>query len=204
MNLRRGFTLLELMTASCVIVLVVGGVLSAFVGIWNMTGTLVAEAELSMRMRELREKLLFHTAPPHDGCVWSGVLSGADGGAVVENGFKIKMGSAYGYDTVNSRVVNQRIELVPVESEGKAFFGNDGDRHDERWETRWLNPGRIGWLPEEDRLDDEELAKRNVFYITLEASVKSSPRGVVTRRERVTVPVFGRQQRTLSGKVFDD
>lgn len=204
MNGRRGFTLLELMTASCILVLVVGGVFSAFVGIWSMTGTLVAEAELSVRMRELREKLLFHTAPPHDGCVWSGVLSGSDRGNVVEGGFKIKMDNAYGYDTENSRVVNQRIELVPVVSGEKAFFGNDGDRYDEHWETRWLDPGKIGWLPSEDRLMDDELGKRNVFYINLEASVKSSPHTVVTRRERVTVPVFGKIQRTLSGRVFDD
>lgn len=199
MSCRRAFTLLELMTASVVMVLVVGGVLSSFIGVRRMTGTAVAEAELSVRMRELREKLLFHAAPPHDGRVWSGILSGADSGAVVESGYKIKMYRTYGYDTVRQRVVDQHIELVPVDAGGLRFLGNDGDRHDERWATRWLDPGGFSWLPSDGWVDGSSLAVGSVFYVGLEASA-----GGVTRRERVVVPAFGKVQRTLDGKVFDD
>lgn len=198
MKRRRGFTLVELTVASGIMVLAIGGVLSLFAGVRRMTGTAVSEAELSIRMRELREKLLFHAAPPHDGRVWSGVLSGTHTSSVVEGGRKIVMSRAYGYDLTGSQIVSQRIELVPVTSGSATFFGNDGDRHDERWRHRWLDPGGISWLS--DRyLDSTALSRGSVFYVTLAASANG-----LTRRERVAVPVFGKAQRTLDGKVFDD
>lgn len=196
---RRGFTLVELMLASAVMVLAIGGALSMFVAVQRMTRTSFTEAELSVRMRELREKLLFHVSPPHDGRIWSGVLSGMNQGNVVEGDRKILMNQAYGYDLTTAKVVDQRIELVPVTSGAARFFGNDGDRHDERWETRWLDPGGLSWLPPAGFLNAPPSAQNTVLYVVLEASANG-----ITRRERVTVPVFGKAQRTLDGKVFDE
>lgn len=199
MKRRRGFTLVELMLASAVMVLAIGGALSMFVAVQRMTRTSFTEAELSVRMRELREKLLFHVSPPHDGRIWSGVLSGMNQSNVVEGDLKILMNQAYGYDLTTAKVVDQRIELVPVTSGAVRFLGNDGDRHDERWATRWLDPGGISWLPEAGFVKSPPAAQNTVFYVELVASVNG-----VTRRERVAVPVFGKTQRTLDGRVFDE
>lgn len=199
MTRRRGFTLVELMLASAVMVLAVGGALSMFVAVQRMTRTSVTEAELSVRMRELREKLLFHVSPPHDGRIWSGVLSGVNQNNVVEDERKILMNKAYGYDLTHAKAVDQRIELVPVTSGAVRFFGNDGDRYDERWQTRWLAPGGLSWLPPTGFVKAPAPAQGTVFYVVLEASANG-----ISRRERVTVPVFGKAQRTLDGKVFDE
>jgi len=204
MKVRRGFTLVELMVASGILALVIGGTLGAFVALQRMTRTAFAESELAIGMRQLREKLQFHAAPPHDGRIWTGVLSGVNSGAVIEGGTKILMGSSWGFDQNTKKAVSQRIELVTAQrtaSDGgtRRWFVNDGDRYDESWTTRWLIPSGISWLPADDLLVATELAKRNVFYINLEATSSG-----VTRRERITVPVFGKAQRTFSGKVFDD
>ena len=193
--MRRAFTLIEMMMAVAITVAVVGGVGSAFVGIVKMSKTAMAEAELSVRMRETREKLLFHAAPPHDGKVWSGLLSGETG---VESGVKIRT-STDAFDTLTGGDASQTIELVVSESNGHRRFTNDGDRYDERWEFRWLDPGAIGMLPSDDVLDDSVQTKKFLYSINLKATAAG-----VTRRERVVVPLFGKEQVKEADNVFHD
>ena len=196
---RRGFTLVEMMFASTILTLVLGGVFSLFLGVQRLSRTAFAEAELAVRMRELREKLLFHAAPPHDGKVWSGILSGTASGnrAVVEGGVKVRMDTCWGLETASVKPVAQTVELVRRTDGDRSWFGNDGDRHDERWQVKWLCPGGYSNLPAEGFVDDEHL-DAGVFFVALEMSANG-----VTRRERVTVPVFGALQ-PMGGRVFDD
>lgn len=193
----RGFTLVELMFSSTIFVLVLGGVFSLFLGVQRLSRTAFAEAELSVRMRELREKLLFHVAPPHDGKVWSGILSGSSSGPVVEGGVKVRMDTCWGLETASVTPVAQTVELVRRTEGARRWFGNDGDRHDEQWPVKWLCPGGYSNLPAEGFVDDKQL-DAGVFFVTLEMSANG-----VTRSERVSVPVFGVRQ-TKKGRVFDD
>ena len=56
---RRGFTLVELMITTFIIVLVMGGLGTFFLGAHRLVKGAYAEAELSMQLRMLREKLRF-------------------------------------------------------------------------------------------------------------------------------------------------
>jgi len=199
---KPGFTLVEAMFAVFVFGLVAGGLMTLVVGIQRLTCETVARAETSVRMRELREKLLFHAAPPHDGRVWSGLLSGSDEGTVLEGDTKIKMYTAYGRDMAQGQAVSQRIELVPRSESGAAgtvrWLGNDGDRTDDRWRFKWLCPGGFSNIPSQYWLDGTRLADYNLFFVTLEMTAQG-----VTRRERMAVPLFGKVQ-VSEGKVFHD
>ena len=72
---RQGFTIVEVMISTAVATLIFGGVASFFVVSNRLVKNAFAEAELSIRTREIREKLLFHVLPPSDGRVWPGLLS---------------------------------------------------------------------------------------------------------------------------------
>ena len=60
---RGGFTLAETMVAAAVGTLVLGVVLSSFIAAQRMLHTAMAESELSLAMREMRDKLLFKASP---------------------------------------------------------------------------------------------------------------------------------------------
>lgn len=197
---RAGFTLVELMVTTFIIVLVMGGLGTFFLGAHRLVKGAYAEAELSMQLRLLREKLLFHIAPPHNGKVWAGLLSGANIGSspVVENSMKVRM-AAKGIDLTDGTACNQTIELIPrTQSAGGGttarWFGNDGDRVDDQWQRPYLRP--ISSYLGDDWLNESVLS-RNLFFITLDATMNG-----FNRRERLAVPVFGRLQQRTTGGVF--
>ena len=74
--MKKGFTLVEMMIASAVFAMVVAGVATMFTAVVRMSRTAFTEAELSLNMRQLREKLLFHAAPPTGAAASAGLLSG--------------------------------------------------------------------------------------------------------------------------------
>ena len=200
---RSGFTLVEVMTSLFIVLLVVGGLGSFFVGAHRLSRGAYAEAELSVQLRLLREKLLFHVAPPHDGKAWAGLLSGAgvNGAPVVENSFKVRMAAA-GVTLSDGTACTQTIELVPhtqTDSDGtvQRWLVNDGDRVDDQWSHPYLRP-MSGYL-QADWLDDTELAARHLFFITVDATMNG-----VSRRERIAVPVFGTLQVRSTKGVFHD
>lgn len=203
--MRKGFTLLELMTAGAIFTLVIAGVGSALIGIVNLSRTAMYEAELSVRMRELRDKLLFRAAPMRGRVVYSGLLSGAapSGSGYGLGGGKITV-AAGGFDTLTGGAVDQRVELV--RHSGEDWFLNDGEspRHE-----KWLHPGGIRVLPESGVIEDKSNysggASFNCYAINLESriDVTASSRSVV-RRERIVVPVFGAEQKLSSKGVFND
>lgn len=197
---RRGFTLVELMITTFIIVLVMGGLGTFFLGAHRLVKGAYAEAELSMQLRMLREKLLFHVAPMHNGKVWAGLLSGSSIGnaSVVENSYKVRM-SAKGINLSDGTACDQTIELIPRTQAVwggtlDRWFGNDGDRVDDQWQRPYLRP--IPGYLKDDWLDDSVLA-RHLFFITLDATMNGH-----SRSERLAVPVFGRQQQRTTAGVF--
>ena len=190
---RSGFTLVEMMMATFIMMLVLGGLGTFFIGAHQLVKEAYAEAELSVQMRFLREKLLFHVAPPHDGKIWAGLLSGGRIGnsSVVEGSFKIRM-AANGIVDSTGGPCGQTIELIPKTGSGSGgstarWFGNDGDRVDDQWSRPYLRPIE-GYLPSA-WLNDAVLTAQNIFFITLEASMNG-----FRRRERLAIPVFGTTQ----------
>ena len=75
---RCGFTLVELMLAMTVFVIIAAALASSFLGGIRLLKATFATAEMSLQARELRDRLLFHVTPPHDGMVWTGLLAGTN------------------------------------------------------------------------------------------------------------------------------
>lgn len=203
---RGGFTLVEMMLALAIFSLVVGGLMTSVVAIHKTSLDAFATAELSVRTRELRDKLLFHAAPPHGGCVWAGIRSGnaGDGQQVIQGG-KIRM-LTFGARTDTGASVEQTIELVPSADGKSRRFVNDGDRFDERWTFKWLDPGRIGFLPDADVLESLSVGKdAEAFVVNLSAAVRPYARAdEIAHAERIVVPVFGREVPKNDLGVFTD
>ena len=89
---RGGFTLVELMITSVISAVILGAVVSSFFGGIRLLKATFATAEMSLRARDLRDRLLFHAAPTHDNTVWAGLLSGTNSADVLEaNATKILM-----------------------------------------------------------------------------------------------------------------
>lgn len=199
---RGGFTLVELMVTSAIAVVILGAVGSSFVGGIRLMKATFATSEMSLRSRDLRDRLLFRAAPVHDGTVWAGILSGTNKNDVLEgNATKILM-YCPALKTSGDATANQTIQLVfrDYGSEKCRFYSED--RYDERWPHRWLNPGGLNlfadsrdtpplaWAKQADNTDD-----KSRFYIRLSGRVDVAGLSV-EHNERIVVPVFGMQQAT--------
>ena len=197
---RAGFTLVELMVASAVAVILLTALVSSFIGSMRMMASGFSSAELAIRTRELREKLLFHAAPVHDGVVWAGLLSGGNANAYLEgNGEKVLLrGTAL--KNGGAGTSDQEIQLVFRDANTEHCTLWSEDRSDERFGWRWLHPGGLdffagasepGQIFVRDRLDEGR------FYINVTAR-KTVAGFTASHDERIVVPVFGRVQRTES------
>ena len=210
---RRGFTLVELMLTTTIFAVVMAAVSSAFVGGIRLLKATFATAEMSLRARDLRDRLLFHAGPPHNDTIWAGLLSGTNNNDVLEgNATKILM-HCTAFKPVDNSAVAQTIQLVFKDSGTTkcSFFSED--RYDERWLHRWLNPGGMNLLADYGESTHSTgnsyrppspitLAKnskneidKSRFYIHL--SGRTDVAGLpIKHNERIVVPVFGRQQET--------
>ena len=167
---RAGFTLIETMIALSLFALISAGVLTAFSGLSRMIKTTFTEAEYSLAMHDLHERIRFRLDPGScpNGVAGMSILS-ADNVALNCCGTNF-VNSISSYQLTYPRVMknNGRLEL-----DNLAVNGN------------WLFPGclAIG--------GDSEWKVRNN---TLEVELNAKPSGDETRRYRFTVPVFGRIQ----------
>ena len=204
---RCGFTLVEMMFVVMIFSIVTASLYSFFVGGLRLLKATFATAEMSLQARTLRERLLFHAAPQHDGTVWAGLLSGTNSTDVLEgNATKILM-HCPALKNANGAKANQTIQLIFKDYGEKecSFFSED--RVDERWSPRWLNPGGLNLLADSTvtpplawarKSDNTEDHSRFYIRLTGRTEVAGLP---VKHDERIVVPVFGRQQETrLDGK----
>ena len=196
-----GFTLIEMMMATSITVLVMGGLCAFFLGAHRLVQRAYAESELSIQLRFLREKLLFHVAPHHNGKIWAGLLSGSAIGnsSVVESSFKVRM-AANGIELSSGAPCSQTIELIPDTGTGSdgttaRWFKNDGDRVDEQWQRPYLRPVP-SYLPDA-WLTDSEVTARNIFFFFFYIAMNG-----YRRSERLVIPVFGKVQEPGTGGVF--
>ena len=201
-RLRGGFTLAETMVAVGIGVIVLTAVLSSFMAAQSMLHTAMAEAELSLAMREMRDKLLFKASPDIAGRHYAGLLSGVD---MNENGVR-------GYSSVemSGRTVGSTLSSV-ADSSVRLLVWQVGDRKmlinertpDKDAHVRWLWPGSLALADCSSMADILSYDSRNAngsnvyrlyFDIGIEADVRRRDGSRIVRRERVSVPVFGKIQ----------
>ncbi len=75
MRARKGFTLLEVMIASSIMVIAMAAVATFFTGIHRLVANAFCVAQASLDMRVEREHLLFHTYHEGGNAYWAGALS---------------------------------------------------------------------------------------------------------------------------------
>lgn len=201
---RAGFTLVELMVTTAISAIVLTATCVAYLGTLRMVCGSFAEAELALRTRELRDKLLFHAAPTHDGVVGAGLLSAwaKRGDGYPLEGSKILVEAAAMRITGNAyagTVATQEVQLVFHDENSPSCTIWNEDRHDEQWAARWLHPGRLDFFALNPRVADilvpDARDPKDRFYINVAARKEVVGR-VVEHRERIVVPVFGRVQRS--------
>ena len=203
--MKRAFTFVETMVATAVSGVVILAVGSAFVFGLRMIREAMAQTELSLAARQLREKLLFRAAPQIGGVTYAGLLSGSSETSVLEGGASpnIQM-SCKG---IGSSFVD--LTNMPSQSIRIMMWGTSPERYllNERMPNKdayadWLRPGKIS-LADATIADvvgyqssDNTLAGIYRLYlnINLKAKVKDSNGADMIRRERIAIPVFGRIQ----------
>ena len=197
--MKKGFTFVETMVATVAMSIVLGALLSSFLATQRMLRLSMAETELSIAARQLREKLLFHAAPPIDGVTYAGILSGTNANSVVEGGTSpnILMTCA-GIGSSFSDVRAQSMRIMMWGASSSHYLLNEHipnkDAH-----AGWLKPGGLFLL--DDSIADVvsyDVADGEIYRlyvnINLKAGVKDPGGADIVRRERIAVPVFGRLQ----------
>ncbi len=192
---RLGFTLVEMIFATAIFTLVVGGVGTFMLGAYRMTKGAFAMTTLAVQQREVRERLLFRAVPMNNGVVWPGVLSGSRDGDVVEGGIKLLM-AAPGVNLTTGVAVEpsgNNLQIVRHASNYGGYFVNDGDQ---TLRETWLRPMDSSCVPDswvDESTDD------NAVFITLGGALDGM--GITNR---VVFPKFGVIQSTPSTDIFKE
>ena len=197
---RAGFTLLEVMFATAIFSIVAASLVTFFIGVQRLSRRATATAELSVAMRELREKLLFHAQPPDDESVRSGLLSGSKRGpSPIEAGIKVLVDAPV--FTLDGAAVSLG-EIQLLNDSGR--FKNDGAT--DPWRTLWFRFGgsveggaSSGLEYLGDDVFEDGVASLGLYFLNLSAS-----EGGVVHGERIAVPLFGVEQVKNSTSVFHD
>ncbi|MBO7684457.1 MAG: hypothetical protein J6T51_07005 [Kiritimatiellae bacterium] len=208
--MRRGFTLLETMLAAATGAIALAAVLSSFMAAQKMLHTAMAESELSLAMREMREKLLFKASPDVSGSHYGGLLSGS---GLNENEAKSYSSVEMGGHAVGSSLgstSDSSVRLLVWTSGGSKMLINertpDKDAH-----VRWLWPGGMSLVKraptpagDEDDVSMSDvlgcLARNgngsNIYriYLDIDQKIQLRDNARVVRRERVCVPILGKLQ----------
>ena len=199
---RGGFTLGETMVAVGIGVIVLAAVLSSFMAAQNMLHTAMAESELSLAMREMRDKLLFKVSPDISGSHYAGLLSGVNMNENDVRGYNSVEMNGHTVGSSLSSEANSSVRLLVWTVGGKKMLINERTPNKDA-HVRWLWPGSLALSDCNALSDILSFDSRNVngsnvyrlhFDIALEADVHRRDGSRIVRRERVSVPVFGKIQ----------
>lgn len=201
-RVRGGFTLVETMAAAGIGAIVLTAVLSSFMAAQNMLHTAMAESELSLAMREMRDKLLFKASPDIAGSHYAGLLSGVNmNEGDVRSYSSVEMGGHTVGSSLGSTSDSSVRLLVWQVGDKKMLINERTPNKDDH--VRWLWPGSLALsdcVSMSDLLsyDARNLNGSNVyrlyFDIGIEADVHHRDGTRIVRRERVSVPVLGKLQ----------
>jgi len=193
---RGGFTVVETMIVSAISAIIAVAICSGASACYQFYESMMADTELSLRGRELRDKILFHEVAPHNGVFHTGLLSGT---SVNIDTVALNMDC----ETVGASGTrgSRRLRLMLSGSgNGRCLFEDAT-----RVSSKWLAPGATWVNTDWDSLvDTTDLATKKRFYVNLPLSISvRRPLGgtaVLTRAERITVPLFGKVQPTDTSK----
>ena len=200
--MRRGFTMVETMIAVGIGAIVLTAAASTFMTASQMLHVAMAESELSLAMREMRDKLLFKASPDIAGNHYAGLLSGIELNEGDVRGFNsVEMnGHAVGSSIENMADSSVRL-LVWTVNDRKMLINErtpDKDAH-----ARWLWPGYLALadcaamsdvLGYDSRNSNGSNIYRLYLDIGIEADAIRRDGSRIVRRERVSVPVLGKLQ----------
>lgn len=195
-----GFTLVETALAVGITSIVLVAVLNVFIGAQRTLKLTLTRAELSLRSRELRDKLLFHIAPTQEGAPFAGLLSCQDF-AVNGVGNSKLLAQMKALDSSFSLAQQDlALDVLRVGYPDCRLVRNGST------ETRWLQPGNLNLFAGTDSLtlkvfdaSEGTLAVSNRFFVNIAGRVDVG--GITVRHdERIVVPIFGGVQMTEAGK----
>ena len=199
---RGGFTLGETRVALGIGGIVLTAVLSSFLAAQNMLHTAMAESELSLAMREMRDKLLFKVSPDISGNHYAGLLSGVEMNENDVRGYNSVEMNGHTVGSSLSSEAGSSVRLLLWQVGGKKMLINERTPNKDA-HVRWLWPGSLALadcnaLSDILSFDSRNASGSNVyrlhFDIGLEADVHRHDGSHIVRRERVSVPVFGKIQ----------
>ena len=201
-RLRGGFTQGETMVALGIGGIVLTAVLSSFLAAQNMLHTAMAESELSLAMREMRDKLMFKVSPDISGNHYAGLLSGVEMNENDVRGYNSVEMNGHTVGSSLSSEAGSSVRLLLWQVGGKKMLINERTPNKDA-HVRWLWPGSLALadcnaLSDILSFDSRNASGSNVyrlhFDIGLEADVHRRDGSHIVRRERVSVPVFGKIQ----------
>lgn len=223
MTIRRqeaGFTLLEVMFATAIFSIVAASLVTFFIGVQQLSRRATATAELSVAMRELREKLLFHAQPVVNGVMRSGLLSGYPSGypqnkSPIEAQIKVLVDAPFCTKSTGEKWTmfdnNGDVQLSQIQLlNDSGRFKNDGAS--DPWRTLWFRfGGSVGggassglkYLGDDVFNGQGPVISRGIYFISLCASMQCHGLNV-NHGERIAVPVFGVKQEKNQTSVFHD
>ena len=200
--MRRGFTIAETMIAAGIGTIALTAVLSSFMAAQNMLHTAMAESELSLAMREMRDKLLFKASPDISGNHYGGLLSGINLNESDVRSYNSVEMSGHTVGSSLGSTADSSVRLLVWTIGGTKMLINertpDKDGH-----ARWLWPGSLALadcntMSDMLGFDSRNSNGSNVYRIYLDigivADVLRRDGSQIVRRERVSVPLLGKLQ----------
>ena len=200
--MRRGFTMVETMVVTAIGAVILLAMGSSFMTAQRMLHTAMAESELSLAMREMRDKLLFKASPDISGNHYGGLLSGSGlNESEARNRNSVEMsGHTVGATLSNTNSSSLRLLVWSV---GGAWMLINERTPNKDAHVRWLWPGSLALADCTAMSDILGCDARNAngsniyrlyFDIGLVADVHRRDGSHIVRRERVSAPVLGKLQ----------
>lgn len=195
-----GFTLVETALAVGITSIVLISVLNVFIGAQRTLKLTLARAELSLRSRELRDKLLFHIAPAQEGAPLAGLLSCQDFAVNGVGNSKLLAQMKALNSSFSVAQQDLALDVLRIGYPDCRLVRNGSP------ETRWLQPGSLNLFAGTDSqrlkvfdVNGATLAVSNRFFVNIAGRVEVV--GLTVRHdERIVVPVFGGVQATEAGR----
>ena len=154
---RSGFTLIETMVASSIALIVMLALVSMFLFCQRMFRITMAEAESTLALREVRDKILFRAGP--------GLSSGLLTGKAYADSSSITMD----WPTTNQDAVNDKPDRIRIVWRDSGFFNERLSHTDVN--LKWFRPS--GFLMQQDWTHTVELPR---IRIELGSSTEESVR----------------------------
>lgn len=167
---RAGMTLMEVMMVSTLGVLILGQVISVTISCQRAVAGIIANTELSVALRNLRDKLLFRLTPGEDEGLCSVAIDQVASGRVAFH----KVGSIGSPETLSLS--------------GTGGLTYSEAEEDSALAQRWLAPTALHVSPA-DTTAFQWNADLDTLYVDLQVA---SQNGKYTQTQRLAVPRFGK------------